>query len=92
MRATALRLRRPRSPERPIARRRHRGQVLVKTSDVRGAGTDADVFLTAYGPKGDTGERDLAASGNNFERNQVRARCRTIAVETHLDTKKILAG
>ena len=46
-------------------------QVLVRTSDVRGAGTDADVFLTVYGPKGDTGERELAASGNNFERNKV---------------------
>ena len=38
---------------------------------MRGAGTDADVFMTVYGPKGDTGERELAASGNNFERNKV---------------------
>ena len=49
-------------------------QVVVRTSDVRGAGTDADVFLTVYGPKGDTGERELAASGNNFERNKVCSR------------------
>ncbi len=47
-------------------------QVLVKTSDVRGAGTDADVFISIYGPLGDTGEQELDASGNNFERGQVR--------------------
>ena len=53
-------------------------QVEVKTSDVRGAGTDADVFLTIYGPTGDTGERELASAGNNFERNQVWAsECRS---------------
>ncbi|KAG2499991.1 hypothetical protein HYH03_002273 [Edaphochlamys debaryana] len=45
-------------------------RVIVKTSDMRGAGTDADVFLTIYGPKGDTGERPLDNSANNFERNQ----------------------
>lgn len=44
---------------------------MVKTGDLRGAGTDADVFLTIYGPKGDTGERVLDNSANNFERNQV---------------------
>jgi hypothetical protein len=29
-------------------------RVLVKTSDLRGAGTDADVFLTIYGPQGES--------------------------------------
>eukprot|EP00798_Chlamydomonas_sp_ICE-L_P018432 gene18432-24908_t len=46
-------------------------KVLVKTSDVRGAGTDADVFITVYGPKGDTGERELDSSNNDFERNKL---------------------
>ncbi|GLC44364.1 hypothetical protein PLESTF_000049800 [Pleodorina starrii] len=45
-------------------------RVLVKTSDLRGAGTDSDVFLTIYGPKGDTGERPLDNNANNFERGQ----------------------
>ncbi|GFR41097.1 hypothetical protein Agub_g1741 [Astrephomene gubernaculifera] len=45
-------------------------RVLVKTSDLRGAGTDSDVFLTIYGPKGDTGERPLDNSANNFERGK----------------------
>ncbi len=43
-------------------------RVLVKTSDIRGAGTDADVFLTIYGPKGDTGERPLDNSANKYVR------------------------
>ncbi|KAJ9526209.1 hypothetical protein QJQ45_009677 [Haematococcus lacustris] len=43
-------------------------RVLVKTSDVRGAGTDANVFLTLYGPKGDSGERQIETGANNFER------------------------
>lgn len=41
----------------------------MHTSDIRGAGTDADVFLVIYGTKGDTGERALDTSANNFERN-----------------------
>ena len=48
-------------------------RVIVKTSDLRGAGTDADIFLVVYGPLGDTGERLLDNSANNFERNQVCA-------------------
>ncbi len=46
-------------------------RVLVKTGDTRGAGTDSDVFITVFGPKGDTGEQELDAAGNNFERNKV---------------------
>ncbi|PNH12713.1 Lipoxygenase y domain-containing protein 1 [Tetrabaena socialis] len=46
-------------------------RVIVKTSDMRGAGTDSDVFLTIYGPKGDTGERTLDNSKNNFERKMI---------------------
>ncbi|XP_078473113.1 lipoxygenase homology domain-containing protein 1 [Lampetra planeri] len=49
-------------------------KVSVHTSDVRGAGTDANVFLTIYGDLGDTGERRLSKSETNtnkFERGQV---------------------
>jgi hypothetical protein len=40
--------------------------VAVTTSDVRGAGTDANVALVLYGEKGDTGERKLESSANDF--------------------------
>lgn len=43
----------------------------MATSDVRGAGTDADVLLTLYGDKGDSGPLSLESSANNFERGQV---------------------
>ena len=43
-------------------------KVLVKTGDIRGAGTDANVFLQLFGANGDTGERKLESGGNNFER------------------------
>lgn len=39
-------------------------QVTVYTSDIRGAGTDSDVFIIVYGPNGDTGERLLDNSTN----------------------------
>lgn len=47
--------------------------VRVKTGDKSGAGTDADVFVTLFGEKGDSGERELSSSEhiNKFERNQV---------------------
>ncbi len=47
--------------------------MTVYTSDIRGAGTDSDIFITIYGEKGDSGERLLDNSQNNFERNQVSA-------------------
>lgn len=49
-------------------------KVSVRTGDMYGAGTDANVFLTIYGDLGDTGERKLAKSENNknkFERGEV---------------------
>lgn len=48
--------------------------VKVHTGDVRGAGTDANVFINLYGENGDTGERQLKQSENinKFERGQVR--------------------
>ena len=44
------------------------------TGDVKGAGTDANVFITIYGEYGDTGERQLGKSethSNKFERRNV---------------------
>uniref|UniRef100_A0A3B5LQZ1 Lipoxygenase homology domains 1b n=1 Tax=Xiphophorus couchianus TaxID=32473 RepID=A0A3B5LQZ1_9TELE len=52
----------------------HGYKVSVRTGDMYGAGTDANVFLTIYGDLGDTGERKLAKSENNknkFERGEV---------------------
>ena len=47
--------------------------VAVSTSDLTGAGTDSNVFLTVYGENGDSGERALRKSDNmnKFERAQV---------------------
>lgn len=47
-------------------------RVITHTSDLRGAGTDADVCMQLFGDKGDTGERKLDTSTNNFEKGQVR--------------------
>ena len=46
--------------------------VSVHTGDVKYAGTDANVYLTPYGEKGDTGSRQLSNKWkNDFERNQI---------------------
>lgn len=47
-----------------------RYQVTVNTSDIRGAGTDANVYVTIYGSKGDSGELRLESSWNDFERGR----------------------
>ena len=47
--------------------------IRVFTGDVRGSGTNANVFLTLYGENGDSGERKLSKSETHvdkFERNQ----------------------
>lgn len=52
----------------------HTYKVSVRTGDMYGAGTDANVFLTICGDLGDTGERKLARSETNknkFERGMV---------------------
>ena len=49
-------------------------KVHVFTGDVKGAGTDANVFITIYGEYGDSGERQLGKSetySNKFERGNV---------------------
>jgi hypothetical protein len=45
-------------------------QVAVHTSDIRGAGTDANVHLLVFGTLGDSGQQPLENSANNFERNK----------------------
>lgn len=48
--------------------------VHVKTSDIRGAGTDANVYVVIFGVNGDSGELSLKQSESNksaFENNQV---------------------
>ncbi|KAK7896482.1 hypothetical protein WMY93_021807 [Mugilogobius chulae] len=42
--------------------------VSVFTPDMKGSGTDADVFLNIFGENGDTGERRLDSDKDNFER------------------------
>ncbi|KAG9355040.1 hypothetical protein JZ751_001753, partial [Albula glossodonta] len=42
--------------------------VSVFTADVKGSGTDADVFINIFGENGDTGERRLDNDRDNFER------------------------
>ena len=51
-----------------------RYQVLVYTGGILGSDTDADVFITIYGKKGDTSRRSLVKSLNNevkFQESQV---------------------
>ncbi len=48
-------------------------EVSVLTSDVSGAGTDANVSICLFGENGDSGDRllrDSATHKNKFERNQ----------------------
>lgn len=50
----------------------HITQVRVRTGDVRGAGTDADVSIILKGSKAHSEEIQLESSADNFERNKVR--------------------
>jgi len=61
--------------------------ITVRTSDVRGAGTDANVFCVIYGPRGSTEELRLDNSKNNFERGRedvFRVRGRDVGVPDRL--------
>lgn len=49
-------------------------RVNVKTSNVKGAGTDANVYVTLFGDNGDTGPLHLKKSETNkspFENDQM---------------------
>ena len=61
--------------------------VNVYTGDVSGAGTDANVFCTIFGDKGDSGERKLHKSEtytDKFERAHVSITYVLIKVEKQL--------
>lgn len=45
--------------------------VWVWTSDMRGAGTDANVFITLYGEKGKADEVQIGNATDNFEQGQL---------------------
>lgn len=46
-------------------------EIIVITGDEKGAGTDANVFITIYGSNGDSGRRQLRQKFRNlFEREQ----------------------
>jgi lipoxygenase homology domain-containing protein 1 len=64
---------------------------VTHTSDVSGAGTDANVFVVLYGEGGDSGKHALDASGrNDFEkgqRDEFSITCRDLG-----QLKKILIG
>ena len=44
--------------------------MTVHTGDVRGAGTNANVFLVMYGEKGKSDQFNLRNRSDNFERGQ----------------------
>lgn len=48
-------------------------KITVKTSDLRGAGTNANVYIVLFGENGDSGElhlKDTENGENPFQRNQ----------------------
>ena len=45
--------------------------IWVWTSDMRGAGTDSNVFVTLYGDKGKTDEVPMGNATDNFEQGQL---------------------
>jgi hypothetical protein len=46
-------------------------QVTVSTSDIRFAGTGADVFIELHGERGSVGQSALESGHDNFERNSI---------------------
>ena len=48
----------------------HYYKISVFTGDVRGAGTDADVYVILYGTEGRSAELKLGNWKNNFGRNK----------------------
>jgi hypothetical protein len=51
-------------------------EIVFHTSNVKAAGTDANVFIAVYGDKGKTDEIFLRNKTDNFERGKVRVRVR----------------
>ena len=44
--------------------------MTVFTGNKKGAGTDANVYITMFGEFGDSGEKKLSSRKNNFERGK----------------------
>ena len=65
----------PKPASDPLPLPQTRYKVAVMTGDKFGAGTDASVFITLYGEKGDSGKRGLRKNvedQNKFESGKVR--------------------
>lgn len=46
-------------------------KIWVFTSDIKGAGTDANVFLVVYGSKGKSDDFKLENKGDSFEQSKM---------------------
>ncbi|KAL8614281.1 hypothetical protein ACOMHN_007619 [Nucella lapillus] len=56
----------------PLATRKaSKYKVSVFTGNKRGAGSDANVYITMFGEFGDSGEKKLSSRKNNFERGKM---------------------
>lgn len=49
-------------------------QIMVHTSDVRGAGCDGEAHIEMHGTQGSSGKIALGGSGNHFERDTVSSK------------------
>jgi hypothetical protein len=58
------------SLERPTSSQGLKYSIIVETGDVRGAGTDANVFVALSGSKGHTEKKKLESHPENFERGR----------------------
>lgn len=73
--------------------------IQVKTSDIPGAGTDANVLITIFGIKNGkvatTGLQHLDTLGNDFERGQIdvyKISCRDVGAITHIQVRSCGTG
>lgn len=57
-------------------------QIMVRTGNTAGAGTDSKVWITLYGDKGDTGELELKFESEDVEEHLTLAR--PVTREAHL--------
>ena len=48
----------------------HKYTISTHTGDIRGAGTDANVYITLFSKDGNSAEMKLNDSKNNFERKK----------------------
>ncbi|KAF5835852.1 hypothetical protein DUNSADRAFT_6785 [Dunaliella salina] len=74
-------------------------RISVKTSDIAGAGTDANVLINVFGIKdgkvATTGRQHLDKAGNDFERGQIdeySISCRDVGAITHIEIRSCGTG